>query len=289
MIEPSAIAPIHETESMTEKSIRSALPSLLIAALVSGSMALPIASAAQETLESESQLLASAPARGSSAASLTFGMKIEDGRTETRGYSASGTWARSSMSGTVIRLDGNMTRGEYRPPAGASRITVDDAQSLTLSLVHPLKGPIALLGSGAWSRDVPVGLDRRPLVQGGIGFTVHRPNKVLWTVGPVFGFGNQDNAVSAGGDGIINFGGRQTLAWTVTPTFGIESSFSAYQNVDDSDDYSLDFSVSGTARVASRLGMKVSYSYTKEGIHPAAVGSTQTRLEFGATITLMGG
>lgn len=264
---------------------------LVRAGLVLAATALiPVPTSAQEEAQiGATSLLASAPKPGSSAAAITIGFEINDGRTETRGYSIDATWARMTMSHTLVRLDGQLKRADFRPAVGADRITVDDTKELTASLVHPLKGKIALLGEASFKRDAPVELDHRALLQAGIGFNIIRGETFLLSFGPMVGVGRQNNAAAPDAAGITIIGGIQSLSWRVSPTFGIETSLHGYSNLDDSDDHVIDLSVAGTSRIASRLGLKVSYSWTKEGIHPANVSDIQRRLQVGATITLAGG
>jgi len=236
----------------------------------------------------ESSLLASAPAAGTSASSITVGLQVNDGRTETRGYSLDATWAHMSMSETLIRFDGTLKRAGYRPAESEDRITVDDTQSLSASLVRPLSSSFALLGEASWKRDAPVMLDHRILLQAGLGINLTRGETLRMTLGPTVGIGRQNNASAAEAGGFAMAGAMQSLSWRASPTFGLETTLHGYQNLDDSDDFVLDFTVAGTSRVASRLGLKVSYSWLKEGIHPADVSSLQRRLEVGATITLAG-
>lgn len=255
-------------------------------------LALPGSLSGQNTDEdpaTEAQLLASAPAAGTSAASLTFGLQIQDGRTETRGFSAAGTWARASQARSVVRLDASLKRASYRSSPSAERVTIEDTQTLMASLVHPVTGPLSFLSTASWRRDAPVKLDYRVMLQAGLGYSIHRDKKILFTIGPVVGVGQQDNALSDGGDRILNVGGIQSLSWHVTPTFGIENTFAAYRDVDNADDHSIDASLSATARIARRIGMKLSYTYLKEGIHPPFVSAVQKEFEAGVTITLLGG
>ena len=234
-------------------------------------------------------LLASAPAPGSQSASITAGFEVNEGRTETRGYSIDAIWARMSESGMLLRLDGTLKRGEYRAAPGQDRIVVDDMYELAVGLVRPIAGSFSLLASGTWKRDEPVGLKHRFLAQAGVGFTFVKGRQLLFTIGPVVGIGNQDNAASNGADGIPLLGGVQTLSWRASETFGIETEFHGYSNLDDSDDFVLDFTVAGTSQINSRLGLKASYTYTREGIHPQEVSEMQRRLEFGVTINLING
>ncbi len=274
--------------------IRTRQPPLLILAILPiALLALPtgslMAQATDEEPTSAANMLASAPAPGTTTASITIGAQIKDGRTETQGYSLDAIWAHSTEGRTLIRFDGHFTRAEFRPAPGADRIKVDDGHLFSVTAVKPLTNSLALTAVGSWKRDVPLQLDHRVMAQAGVALNLHRGRTLLFTVGPTVGVGTQNNVQSTSSQGIFNLGGIQSLSWQVTPTFGLENTFSAYQDLDNSDDHSVAFTLSGTAMVAKHVGLKVSYKLTDEGIHPDDADARQQELQVGVTITLAGG
>lgn len=247
------------------------------------------AQATDETPVSAAVVLASAPAPGTSVASITLGLQIKDGRTETRGYSIDATWAHSTEGGFLVVLDASQTRAEFRPAPGADRITVDDNHLLSAAAVRPLSEILAAVAVGSWKRDAPLQLDHRLLAQAGLSLHVHRGRTLLFTAGPMVGVGTQDNANVTDSDGIVNLGGVQSLAWQVSESFGIENTFSAYRDLDNSQDHSLALTLSGTAMISKHLGLKLSYKLTNEGIHPDDVDAGQQEFQVGVTLNLAGG
>lgn len=233
-------------------------------------------------------LLTSAPAAGEHAISLTIGGQLKDGRTETLGLSADGWYAYTTHRRQSLRFDIDLSRAEFRPAPGASRLVVEDNHQAALTFMHPVHERVELLARGFWRRDKPLALSYRTLAMGGVALTALRTKSAQLVIAPVLAAGRQKSSLPEARDGIVDIGVLQTLHWRVTPTFAVQNSFDLFRDVDNGDDRSAAFEVSGTAMIAKHVGVKVSYTYTHDTVRPPSTSATQQEVDAGVTITFRG-
>ena len=234
------------------------------------------------------QQLADAPAPGAWSVASTLGFQIKDGRTDTRGYNVDLIVAHSTSGRTLLRFDGELSRAEYRPPGG-SYLTVDDREYASFTLIRSLKDRLGLMTVGSWQRDSPVGLGHRVMARVGPYIQLINTPRVQLMIAPLIGGGQQNNHRSGSSDGMFNLGGIQSLTWHPTNTFTVQTYFQAHQDLDEGDDYATAFNVSGTAMIASHLGLKIYYKFSAEGIHPDDRDNEQHEVGAGLSITFPSG
>ncbi len=272
---------------------RFALPSLHPAFVVlTALLAIPLSLSAQSAGASEEktdstvsqQMAALTP--GAWGIDGTVGFRLQDGRTETLGADLDLILYKVTAGGTLIRFDGELTRAEFRPAPGASRITVEDSKFASVTLVPRVAG-IRLLGTGFYSRDVPVGLSHRVMAQFG-PYLELGSGRIHFSIAPVLGVGSQENVEATEAETITNFGVIQSMVWHPTNTSTFETWVAAHRDFDVSDDYSVTANTSLAAKVSAHLGLKIYYKYQLEGIHPAAAGSDQHTVGAGLNITFPG-
>jgi len=217
----------------------------------------------------------------------TVGFKLQDGRTETLGYDLDLILYKVTEGGTLIRFDGELTRAEFRPAPGASRITVDDSKFVSATVVPSVAG-LRVLGTALYSRDVPVGLSHRVMAQLGPYISLASGPRIHFSIAPVIGVGSQENVTATEAETITNFGVIQSMVWHPTNTSTFETWVSAHRDFDVSDDYAVTANTSLAAELSAHLGLKVYYKYQLEGIHPPSAGSDQHTIGAGLNITFPG-
>ncbi len=245
------------------------------------------AGASEEKMDSTVAQQMSALTPGSWGIDGTVGFKLQDGRTETFGYDLDLILYKVTEGGTLIRFDGELTRAEFRPAPGASRITVDDSKFVSATVVPKVAG-IRLLGTGFYSRDVPVGLSHRVMAQLGPYIPLASGPRIHFSIAPVLGVGSQENVAATEAETITNFGVIQSMVWHPTNTSTFETWVSAHRDFDVSDDYAVTANTSLAAQLSAHLGLKVYYKYQLEGIHPPSAGSDQHTVGAGLNITFPG-
>jgi|CXWL01.1.fsa_nt_gi hypothetical protein len=250
---------------------------------------LPVTAASQSTGGSETsavpspaQLLASAPHPGKWAASVTVGFKLDAGRTETRGYDLETILAYTTQRKQLLRLDVDLSRGEYGATPGADLTVVDESYVVSGTLLQGLSRQFGLLAIGSWRRDVPLGLHDKLVAEAGVGYVI-QSKRLNLLIGPGIGIGRQSSSVASAPSNLVLAAIEANLTWNVTSTLVVQNALSAHYNLDDHEDRTMSFNVSGTVRIGAHSGLKLYYQYQYDRIHDPSTSSGQREIGGGVT------
>jgi hypothetical protein len=232
--------------------------------------------------------LTSAPAPGQHAISLTAAAQLKDGRTEARGIAVDGWAAYTSRRNQMWRFDVALARNETKSSPTAQRQVIEDNHELSLTFTHPLRGRLDLLTRGVWKRDAPLKLDHRVLGVAGLAVHAMKTRAAQLTIAPVLAAGRQRSQLAHARTAILDIGLLQTLTWHLSPTFALQNAFDIFRDIDNGGDRSAALDLSGTATIAKHVGLKVTYKYTHDTIHPPSVSASQKELGAGVTVTFRG-
>ena len=185
----------------------------------------------------------------------------------------------------LLRFDGEFTREEFRPAPDQDRLTVENGFEVSLTSLQPITDWLIFTGIGSWRRDTPLDLDHRAMGQAGLALQVAPSGRIEFMIGPLVGVGSQNDASAATSGRILNLGAIQALTWRTTNTFVVQNYLTAHQDLENSDDFAVSLSVSGTARIAGHVGLKVYYQLRHDGIRPDGADARRHKLGFGLNVS----
>lgn len=232
------------------------------------------------------QNLLTAPAAGKWQASLNFTFQFQGGRTESLSYDVDLVVAHATKRIALFRVDAEVRRSEYVATPGAPRTTSDDNQTFCLTTIPRVKGRISAIAIASLRVDRPVGLDHRAMLQAGPYLLLATSKRLSLAFAPLFGVGQQDNALQGGPDGITSFGAMQALTWQPTKTATIEIFGAAHRNTALARDRAVLVNTSISATMSKYVSLSLSHTYSLEGVHPVGVSAVQNTVGAGIRLFL---
>ena len=230
------------------------------------------------------QDLASAPAPGKSAASITIGGQIQNGRTETKGLKIDGIVAHTTQKHALLRLDVEMDYARYRPAPDTPDLVVENSKLASLIYLHPLKSKFYLFGSTAWKRDEVLGLDYRAFAEAGAGRVLWANAKFNAFLGASYAVGKEHRAHTDTGDDVLDVGILQNVHIKISDVAGIEEWFKGHLQTTDSDDKSYQFNIAFLTKVTRHAGLKIYYKNQYDALVPPGTANRQTEVGAGLQI-----
>lgn len=231
------------------------------------------------------QELTAVPQPGQSGVSATAGVKLQDGRTETKGWSVSGFAAHTTERGHLFRLDVVATQAHFRPAMGRPFQEVEDKQLGTLTYMKHLGSRFSAFGIAGWRRDQILGLKHRVWARAGIGVRAIEHKKAQLFVGPSFALGDESRAHTDQASGVQDVGVLQSMVLQLTPSLSVTEWLSSQFDMSDSDDHHTVLNVSLVARVAKHVGITISYQLHYEALPPPGTANHQSDLTAGVQIS----
>ena len=254
-------------------------------------LSVPVSAAAQSPGSSEqsteptlAQELSSTPVRGQSGVSLVLGLQVQDGRTETIGWTINGIATHTTQRRQMIRFDLEATSAKYRPAAGQPLLHVDNDRQIHGLFLQPIRPRLSGIGLGDWRRDTILGLDYRAAAGVGLGLHVIETRKMNMFLAPTFEVGKEHRSHTDVGDGVLDFGFLQSFVGQVTPVLSIEEWFQTSVDTQESDDKASAFNISALAKVAKHVSLKIYYKHQYDSLVPP--GTSNLQREFGSAIVV---
>lgn len=252
---------------------------------------LPVSAAGQDeaqTMTNPPTLLKqylTAPKPGQSLISGTAGIQLQSGLTETRGWSASATFAHTTAKHALAEVQVATNFASYRATNQNPFTTVENNQNALFTYMQPVARHFSWLGGAGWRRDAILQLSSRWWAEGGAGITLVNSKRAYLLVGGSFALGRERRSFVPDTDGVEDVGVLQILHWTPTSSTSIEEWVRSKHDVRHSDDHSTSFYLSFTAHVTKHAGLKIYYQLDDEGIVPPGSPSRQTTLAGGVQLT----
>lgn len=230
--------------------------------------------------------VSSAPHPGQSGASVSVGWQLQEGRTETRGWSLTGIGAHTTKKRELLRVDASMSLARYRPVAGAAMETVEDRQRLIFTYLHPLPlRRVGVMALGGWRRDAILALDYRAWAEAGVGVQAIERPRVSTFLGASLAAGRERRSHTRRAGDVVDVGLLQTFNLRLSPTMRVEQWSKAQVDTTDTGDRSTTFEAALLARVMKHVGMKMSYVHQYDAIVAPGRSKTQSSLTAGVQIT----
>jgi hypothetical protein len=224
------------------------------------------------------------PKPGTFGGTATVGFQIQNGLTETLGYTVDGVLAYMTRHKQLLRFDVENAHGEYRPSPGASRLTVENNHLASLDLIQGVSKHLGVMAGMEFKRDTILALNYRVYGRGGVGF-LFDGKKANLLIGLGAAAGREHSLVANSPSGYYGVGLLQSLTVHPTQTFVVEDSLSSVVNTSGRGDRSTTLHASATARIASHAGIKIAYKYEYDRIHPVFSAATQQQLTIGVQLS----
>ncbi len=223
---------------------------------------------------------------GKIVGSLTFGGEVQNGRTETRGYMGSGSFAYMNKRLQVFRLDLSSMHSDLRDRNTGTRYTLQETGLASLTFTQPVKPRISSVTVAMVQHDSTQLLDSRELLTSGVAFQLVRTPRALFTITPGVGIGHQESRVPNAPSTIRAVGIYQNSWVQLTHNLSLVESVITFRDVKVTQNKSLMLSSMLIAQVAKKVGISIYYNYWREGLLPPNTPPSQSQFGVGLTLTL---
>ena len=229
------------------------------------------------------QEFSSAPKPGQSAATATIGGQVQGGRTETKGVTANGIFAHTTMKKQLFRVDVETAYARYRAVPDTPSFVVENNKLATLTFLQQVKNRGRLFGMTGWRRDDILGLDYRAWLEGGAGVVAIAEKRVNAFIGGSSSVGKEHRNHTTKGSNVLDVGILQSFNVVITNVLGFEEWYKGHVDTSDTDDNSYTLNASFTAKVSKHAGMKIfykrQYRFPARSLGPGAADHVRRRLQ----------
>lgn len=230
------------------------------------------------------QELSSTPVRGQSGVSATLGFKLQDGRTEAKGWEIDGIASHTTQRRQLIRFDVEISSSKVRLAENQPFLQIDDNHQFQGLFLQPIRRRISGIALGGWRRDAILGLDYRASVGGGIGLHIVESRRANLLFAPTFVAGKEHRRHTDQANDVVDFGFLQSFVGRVTPVLSIEEWWQTNVDTSDSADKASTFNVSAIARITRHISWKLYYKQQYDGLVPR--GQSNSQREIGTAMVI---
>lgn len=229
--------------------------------------------------------LTSNPIAGQRAVTLTAGATLQQGRTETKGWSLDGVLAHTTDAHLLLRLEAVSTTAHLRPAPGEPYLEVENNHMISGLAMRRFHRNLSWLVIAGWRRDSVLQLDYRVWAEAGVAVHLVANKSVDLFVAPMFAVGDEKRSHTDRGSNVADAGLLQTLTVRVHERFGIEQQLQTHVDTTETDDQATAFSISTLAQVAPHVGLKVYYQLRRDSLPPPGQDPTQSKAGIGVSVS----
>ena len=197
-----------------------------------------------------------------------FGLTTTTGNSETLNVSFANEykrlWERSELIVDAAALRSETTSVERTAVGGALVVTETDEVSAESYLLgakyrHDITERLMWYVNGSWTRILQAGVDNRYRTGAGLGYAFLQggPHTL---VGELGGDYTDEEFVDGASDSFANARAFLGYDWAISPNSAFSSDLEGLENLDESDDWRVNWISSITSSLSTRVALKVSYT-----------------------------
>jgi Protein of unknown function, DUF481 len=224
------------------------------------------------------------PVLGRFSGTAVIGLSLESGRTDLNGYQATIQGERPYSKDGTFSVTGSYTKATTKPPGAPSEITVADRIQGDFGVDQNYGKHMVLLVHLQGLRDPIEHVDYEISQLTGFGVRLGNPRATLRIVPGVALIDHDKNIPSENGFN-TNVGAYQDLKVMVSKTAVFQQYFGGSHDIEDHDDYVINFDARLTGAITKRYGLQLSYHYEYESLLYPGTQPSYQKIMAGLQIT----
>jgi putative salt-induced outer membrane protein len=227
-----------------------------------------------------------------------LGLTTTTGNSETLNVSFANEykrlWTHSELIFDASALRNETTRVDRQAVGGQLVVTETDEVSAESYLLgakyrHDITERLMWYVNGSWTRILQAGVDNRYRAGAGLGYAFIKGGAHT-LVGELGGDYTDEEFVDGATDSFANARAFLGYDWAIGPSSALSSDLEGLQNLDESDDWRVNWISSITSSLSTRVALKVSYTVLYDNqpvVQVLDVGPPPVAFEFDKTDTIL--